>query len=216
MNNFSSLNCSHSLIDRIERKMEEEEEIPLKIIQLDDFLHFPSIVSKDIKQQSFKEKSLSSEEQFQLIVPKDIIVFADDGDRKKLTLINKSSNQFSRFVQTEFFPRFPSIYFRHLLITSTDALQALIPSLLNAKQWIILTKLRYLKRLTKQIPVQEYVLVCLNINHSLVRYEIVTAFDMLQQTFHEMRSAYIVVEYWNMLQFGRRSFGLFRSIFDGY
>ena len=196
--------------------MEEEEEIPLKIIQLDDFLHFPSIISKEIKYQSSKPKSASSDEQFQLIVPKEIIVFADDGDRKKLGLINKSTNQFSRFVQTEFFQHFPSIDFRHLLITSADALRALIPSLLNAKQWIILTKLRYLKRLTKQIPVEEYVLVCLNINHSLVRYEIVTAFDLLKQTFYEMKSAYIVVEYFDTLEVLRNSLGIFRLIFDEY
>jgi len=33
----------------------------------------------------------------------------------------------------------------------------------------------------------------LNVNHPLVRYEILTAFDLLQQSFNEIKSAYIVV-----------------------
>ncbi len=41
-------------------------------------------------------------------------------------------------------------------MTSGTALQALIPSLINAKEWIIVCKLRYLKCYTKQSPIQGY------------------------------------------------------------
>lgn len=99
---------------------------------------------------------------------------------------------------------------RHLLITSGAALQSLIPSLINAKEWIIVCKLKYIKRYTKQIPIhgnlfikylvfQRFifskgnVVMSLNVNHPLVRYEILQAFDLLQQTFNEVKSAYIVV-----------------------
>lgn len=111
--------------------MEDEEEAPLKIIELSDFLRLPAILSKklqfkQIKTEQFpsseqgkrshqqsdlfkhkgsqagivllKQKALVSEDQYELIVPKDVIVFADDADRKKLGLVNKSANQFSRFV----------------------------------------------------------------------------------------------------------------------
>ena len=93
---------------------EEEEDIALKIIELEDFLRLPSIISKQIqlkqtKNQSakssrsnlvlFKQKTWSSEQQNELIIPKDIIVFADEIDRKKLGLPTKSTNQFSRFVE---------------------------------------------------------------------------------------------------------------------
>jgi hypothetical protein len=103
---------------------EEEEEIPLKIIELSDFLRFPSILSKNLhfkqvkneqcsafdqsnelkfkdKQSGIvllKHKPICSDNEQELIVPKDVIIFADDNDRKKIGLIKKSTNQFSRFV----------------------------------------------------------------------------------------------------------------------
>jgi hypothetical protein len=102
--------------------MEEEEEIPLKIIELSDFLRSPSILSKKLyfKQMKndqsnksdglkfkdmesgiilLKQKSICSDNEPELIVPKDVIIFADDTDRKKIGLIKKSTNQFSRFVK---------------------------------------------------------------------------------------------------------------------
>lgn len=97
--------------------MEEDE--PLKIIELSDFLRVPSILSKRLQlkqittEQSnlnelkfkdsqpgivlLKHKTICSDNQYELIVPKDIIIFADDIDRKKIGLIKKSTNQFSRF-----------------------------------------------------------------------------------------------------------------------
>ena len=104
--------------------MEEEEEIPLKIIELSDFLRYPSIISKKLyfkqsennqcasydQSDEFKSKDKQSgivllkpkanfDNVQELIVPKDVIVFADDIDRKKIGLTKKSTNQFSRFVQ---------------------------------------------------------------------------------------------------------------------
>jgi hypothetical protein len=96
-----------------------------------------------------------------------------------------------------------------LLITSGAALQALIPSLTDAKEWIIVCKLKYSKLYTKRASIlgnsrdflsllnvfsfEGNVIVSLNVNHPLVRYEILTALDLLQQTFNEIKSAYIVV-----------------------
>jgi hypothetical protein len=106
--------------------MEEEEEIPLKIIELSDFLRYPSIISKRIhfkpnetdqcpsfdQSDGFKSKDKKSgivllkpkanfDNGQELIIPKDVIVFADDIDRKKIGLTKKSTNQFSRFVQRD-------------------------------------------------------------------------------------------------------------------
>jgi len=104
-----------------------EEEIPLKLIELSDFLRLPSILSKNLQYKPTKNEELNKTGQgsdglkFQntqsgiilltqkaissvnhknneLIVPKDIIVFADDIDRKKIGLFNKSTNQFSRLI----------------------------------------------------------------------------------------------------------------------
>jgi len=110
-----------------------EEEIPLKLIELSDFLRSPSILSKNLQFKQTKneelnktgqgsdglkfqnnrsgiilltQKAISSvnhknneySKQKELIVPKDIIVFADDVDRKTIGLFNKSTNQFSRLI----------------------------------------------------------------------------------------------------------------------
>jgi hypothetical protein len=110
-----------------------EEEIPLKLIELSDFLRLPSILSKNLQFKQTKneelnkigqgsdglkfqnnrsgiilltQKAISSvnhknneySKQKELIVPKDIIVFADDVDRKKIGLVNKTTNQFSRLI----------------------------------------------------------------------------------------------------------------------
>lgn len=99
-----------------------EEEIPLKLIELSDFLRSPSILSKNLrfKQTNFDEQQLneikyedsqqsavvllkqkricSDNQKNELILPKDVIVFADDMDRKKIGLFNKSTNHFSRFI----------------------------------------------------------------------------------------------------------------------
>jgi len=112
-----------------------EEELPLKLIELSDFLQSPSILSKRLQFKQtktenassdplmkngkgsnglkfkdtqsgivlLKHKAISADEeeskQKELIVPKDVIVFADDVDRKKIGLFHKSSNQFSRSVE---------------------------------------------------------------------------------------------------------------------
>jgi hypothetical protein len=116
-----------------------EEEIPLKLIELSDFLRLPSILSKKLQFKQTKNEELSSDQlnkkgqgsnglqfkdpqqgivllkqkaiysdnhinaeyskQNELIVPKDIIIFADDIDRKKIGLFNKSTNQFSRLIK---------------------------------------------------------------------------------------------------------------------
>jgi hypothetical protein len=116
-----------------------EEEIPLKIIELADFLRSPSILSKRLQfkrttteslpfDQSInneqdlnefkvkdkqpgivllRQKALYSDnlddgkhsQKKELIIPKDVILFADDVDRKKLGLVKKSTNQFSRLVK---------------------------------------------------------------------------------------------------------------------
>ena len=114
----------------------EEEEAPLKIIELSDFLRFPSVLSErfqfkqtksedtwpnnqitDVQHSNsedqqtgivlLKQRTIStgnynqrnSIKQKKLVVPNDIIVFADDVDRKKLGLFNRSSRYFSRLVQ---------------------------------------------------------------------------------------------------------------------
>ncbi|UJR38516.1 hypothetical protein I4U23_031182 [Adineta vaga] len=197
-------------------------ELPLKLIELSDFLRSPSILSKrlyykqpkldetlqanqpnKIKQELkskepvsgiilLTQKAISNEthqtiteekKQNELFVPKDIIVFADDIDRKKLGIFQKSNNYFSR----------------HLLITSGAALQALISPLTNAKEWIIVCKLKYSKRYTKQPSIHGTVIISLNITHPLVRYELLTALDLLQQSFNEIKSAYIVVDFSQIL-----------------
>lgn len=117
-----------------------EDEVPLKLIELSDFLHSPSILSKRLyfKQQTkgeqfssnqlnensygsdglkfketptgvilLKQKPISYDNQIngeyskqnELIVPKDLIIFADDVDRKKIGLFKKSTNQFSRLIK---------------------------------------------------------------------------------------------------------------------
>jgi hypothetical protein len=110
-----------------------EEEIPLKLIELSDFLRSPSTFSKNLQFKQtkteqlnktgqgsdglkfkdtqsgitlLKQKPINSDnnkheeysKQNELILPKDVIVFADDIDRKKIGLFNKSTNQFSRLV----------------------------------------------------------------------------------------------------------------------
>lgn len=116
-----------------------EEELPLKIIELSDFLRLPSALSKQLEFKNTKTEELLSnerskdvqrfdephfkddtnmgivllkkkilgsdnysDEQYsksdELILSKDIIIFADDADRKKIGLLNKSKNCFSRSV----------------------------------------------------------------------------------------------------------------------
>ncbi|CAF1409095.1 unnamed protein product [Adineta ricciae] len=191
-----------------------EDDLPLKLIELSDFLRSPSILSKRL---SFKEtklqenlpsnkveqgkkgkenlpgiilltqKAISNEVnqpiQKELIVSNDVIIFADDVDRKKLGILQKSNHFFSR----------------HLLITSGAALQALISPLTNAKEWIIVCKLKYCKLYTKQPSIHGTVIISLNITHPLVRYELLTALDLLQQTFNEVKSAYIVIDFSQIL-----------------
>ena len=104
-----------------------EDDLPLKLIELSDFLRSPSILSKRL---SFKEtklqenlpsnkveqgkkgkenlpgiilltqKAISNEVnqpiQKELIVSNDVIIFADDVDRKKLGILQKSNHFFSR------------------------------------------------------------------------------------------------------------------------
>ncbi|CAF0734256.1 unnamed protein product [Adineta steineri] len=200
-----------------------EEELPLKLIELSDFLRQPSLLSKRLQLKQIKNENLSSEKllkndqgsnglkfkdtkagiillkqkaifndnhvsqeetkQKELILPKDVIVFADDMDRKRLGIFQKSNNQFSR----------------HLLITSGAALQALVAPLTNAKEWLIVCKLKYCKRFTKQPSIQGNVVISLNVSHPLVRYEILTALDLLQQSFNEVKSAYIVIDFSHIL-----------------
>ncbi|CAF4729419.1 unnamed protein product [Rotaria sp. Silwood1] len=200
-----------------------EEEVPLKIIELSDFLRLPSILSKRLEFKQTKAEDLSfdqrrkdrhssgklklkttqpsvillkqkpisadnhaDEDYFkpkELIVPKDIIVFADDVDREKIGLFNKAKNHFSR----------------HLLVTSGAALQALIPPLTNATEWIVVCKLKYSKLYTKELPIERNVIISLNVNHPYVRYEILTAFDLLQQSFNEIKSAYIMIDFSRIL-----------------
>ncbi|CAF2502300.1 unnamed protein product [Rotaria sp. Silwood2] len=200
-----------------------EEEVPLKIIELSDFLHLPSILSKrlEFKQTKTEEsssgqrrtdrqgsdgiklkiaqsgivllrhKTISTDnhaneeysKQKELIIPKDIIVFADDVDREKIGLFNKSKNHFSR----------------HLLVTSGAALQALIPPLTNATEWIVICKLKYSKLYTKELPIERNVIISLNVHHPYVRYEILTAFELLQQSFNEIKSAYIMIDFSQIL-----------------
>ncbi|CAF1407502.1 unnamed protein product [Adineta ricciae] len=191
-----------------------EDDLPLKLIELSDFLRSPSILSKRL---SFKEtklqeilpsnkveqdkkgkenppgiilltqKAISNEVnqpiQKELIVSNDVIIFADDVDRKKLGILQKSNHFFSR----------------HLLITSGAALQALISPLTNAKEWIIVCKLKYSKLYTKQPSIHGTVIISLNVTHPLVRYELLTALDLLQQTFNEVKSAYIVIDFSQIL-----------------
>lgn len=113
--------------------------MPLKIVELSDFIRSPSILSKrlEYKQtnagQPSSDQSIRDEQdlnsvkskktqksivllrktaictdkhddeecskQKELIVPKDTIVFADDVDRQKIGLFNKSKNYFSRLVK---------------------------------------------------------------------------------------------------------------------
>ncbi|CAF1071698.1 unnamed protein product [Rotaria magnacalcarata] len=200
-----------------------EEEVPLKLIELSDFIRSPSILSErlEFKQTKIekpefdakvkdeyepdtvkfkhaqtgiillKQKAICTDnhddgeytKQKELIVPKDIVVFADDVDRRKIGLFKKSRNHFSR----------------HLLVTSGAALQALIPSLINTKEWLIVCKLKYSKLYTKETPIEKNVIISLNINHSCVRYEILTAFDLLQQSFNEIKSAYILIDFSKIL-----------------
>jgi hypothetical protein len=117
-----------------------DEEVPLKLIELSDFLRLPSTLSKRLQFKQTKTEDVSSDQlikhgqgsnglkfkdkqpgivlltqkaispddlnsggyskQKELIVPKDVIVFADDADRKKIGLINKSNNHFSRLDKT--------------------------------------------------------------------------------------------------------------------
>ncbi|CAF2782888.1 unnamed protein product [Rotaria sp. Silwood2] len=97
----------------------------------------------------------------------------DDINNEEI-LYNKSNNHFSR----------------HLLITSGAALQALIPPLTNSKEWIIVCKLKYSKRNTKQPSIHGNVIISLNVTHPLVRYEILTVLDLLQQSFNETKNSY--------------------------
>ena len=96
------------------------------------------------------------------------------------------------------------------MINSGAALQALIPALTQAKEWIIVCKLRYFKRYGKRSSIQRErclsfpfrpldgfrsgnVLISLDVQHPFVRYELLSALDLLQQTFNEIQSATIVV-----------------------
>ncbi|CAF0893601.1 unnamed protein product [Rotaria sordida] len=200
-----------------------EEEVPLKIIELSDFLRSPSLLSQRLEFKQTKTEESSSDQrqknrqesdrlklkttqpnvvllrqkaistdnredqeyckQKELIIPKDIIVFADDVDREKIGLFNRSKTHFSR----------------HLLVTSGAALQALIPPLTNATEWIVVCKLKYSKLYTKELPTERNVIISLNIKHPFVRYEILTAFDLLQQSFNEIKSAYIMIDFSQIL-----------------
>ena len=86
---------------------------PLKLIELNDFLRFPWILSENIHYEKHFINNYSSHlskfhidqtltiendssKIFELVLPKKIILFADEIDRKKMFLYRKSSNIFSR------------------------------------------------------------------------------------------------------------------------
>ena len=121
-----------------------EDELPVKLIELSDFLRSPSILSSRLQFKSsksnnqlikteqgsnrlqfkqttlpgivlLKQKLIASDDYpnaqederkvKELIVPKDVIIFADEIYRKKLALIHKSNRLFSRLVQQQIFLR---------------------------------------------------------------------------------------------------------------
>jgi len=85
----------------------DENETPLKLVQLSDFLRCPSIISKnfqvksseyDQSKQDYQQglASLEHPKPDEFIIPKDVIVFADESERKQLGITDKSRNVFSR------------------------------------------------------------------------------------------------------------------------